>query len=160
RPKHGLWGRLQEGWRDWLLNDHLPIGVVSGPANVLPREWQKAWRVCWAGDEELINRYKHLCADFEDCCVFQENGRNVMKMLACLKYALELDGIISSSIVCQGTPALTEENKFYFRESLNSYVVRINEWKQVTPELWRTTGRKENHRLLEMAVEHDIDSPK
>jgi dihydrodipicolinate synthase/N-acetylneuraminate lyase len=143
KPKHGFVGRVREGWRDWLLNDHLPIGVVSGPANVLPREWQKAWRVCWAGDGELIEKYERLCADFEDRCVFQEGGQSVTKMLACLKYALELDGVISSSAVCRGTPALTEEQRTCFREGRRSYPAWADEWKRETPELWRTATQKE-----------------
>lgn len=141
KPKRGFIGRLQEGWRDWLLSDHLPIGVVSGPANVLPREWQKAWRVCWAGDEELIEQYRQLCADFEERCVGEENGRRVTKMLACLKYALELDGVISSSVVCRGTPALTDAQRAEFREGRNSYAAWVEKWKAVTPELWRTSAQ-------------------
>ena len=97
RPSHGLLGRLREGWRDHLLHDTPPIGVVSGPANCMPREWQKAWRVCWAGDDELTGVYRDLCSRFEEICGFNEDGRRVMKIIACVKYALELDGVISSA---------------------------------------------------------------
>ena len=48
RHSHTLFDRLREGWRDYLLNDAAPIGVISGPGNCMPREWQKAWRVAWA----------------------------------------------------------------------------------------------------------------
>lgn len=116
RPRHGIIGRLQEGWRDYLLNYHPPIGVISGPGNVMPIEWQKAWRVCWAGDEELIDRYQRLCGHFDEIALFHEGGRPVSKMLACLKYALELDGIISSSHVLRGTPMLTAAEKSVFAE--------------------------------------------
>jgi dihydrodipicolinate synthase/N-acetylneuraminate lyase len=68
RPSRGLMGRLREGWRDYLLHSTPPIGVVSGPANVMPCEWQKAWRVCWAGDEEMTDLYRDLCARFEEIC--------------------------------------------------------------------------------------------
>ena len=30
RPKKGFINRLQSGWRNWLLHDQLPIGVISG----------------------------------------------------------------------------------------------------------------------------------
>jgi dihydrodipicolinate synthase/N-acetylneuraminate lyase len=116
RPSHGVFGRLREGWRDFLLHDAPPIGVVSGPANCMPREWQKAWRVCWAGDEELTDVYQDLCWRFERICGFEENGRRVKKTIACVKYALELDGVISSSAVGRGTKALSEEQKKIFND--------------------------------------------
>jgi len=116
RPSHGLIGRLGEGWRDFLLNDTPPIGVVSGPANVMPREWQKAWRVCWAGDEEMIEVYRDLCLRFGQLCSFTESGKKSMKMIACLKYALELDGLISYGEVGQGTASLSSEQKKIFSD--------------------------------------------
>jgi dihydrodipicolinate synthase/N-acetylneuraminate lyase len=114
RPSHGLLGRLREGWRDHLLQDTPPIGVVSGPANCMPREWQKAWRVCWAGDDELTDVYQDLCSRFEKICGFDEIGRRVVKMIACIKCALELDGVISSAAVGRGTGALSVEQKKIF----------------------------------------------
>jgi dihydrodipicolinate synthase/N-acetylneuraminate lyase len=120
RPKPGLLGRLREGWRDHLLHDTPPIGVVSGPANCMPREWQKAWRVCWAGDDELTGVYQDLCSRFEEICGFDEDGRRVMKLIACVKYALGLDGVISSVAVGQGTKALLDDQKKIFSENYNA----------------------------------------
>jgi dihydrodipicolinate synthase/N-acetylneuraminate lyase len=114
RPGHGLLGRLREGWRDHLLHDTPPIGVVSGPANCQPREWQKAWRACWAGDEEMTDLYRELFERFERICGFEEEGRPVKKTIACLKYALEIDGVINSSAVGRGTNALSAEQKKLF----------------------------------------------
>lgn len=116
RPQRGALGRLRAGWHQYLLHDALPIGVVSGPANVLPREWQKAWRVCWSGDEELTDLYRNVCEQFENACHFVEDGSKAGKLLACFKYALELDGVISSSVVARGTPALTSEQRRQFKE--------------------------------------------
>jgi dihydrodipicolinate synthase/N-acetylneuraminate lyase len=116
RPSHSLLGRVLEGWRDYLLHSTPPIGVISGPGNVMPREWQKSWRVCWAGDEESTEIYRSVCEEFELLCACEENGQRVVKMLASLKYALELDGLISSSLVGKGTPALNEAQKSLFRE--------------------------------------------
>jgi dihydrodipicolinate synthase/N-acetylneuraminate lyase len=136
RPSHGLLGRLREGWRDHLLHDTPPTGVVSGPANCLPREWQKAWRVCWAGDDELTDVYQDLCSRFEEICRFEENGRRVTKMIACLKRALEIDGVISSSAVGRGTNALSNEQMKIFCEDY--YALRDYAGKRIDPT-WQTT---------------------
>lgn len=116
RPSYGLLGRLREGWRDYLLNDTPPIGVVSGPGNCMPREWQKAWRACWAGDEELTDVYQDLCQRFEAICAFDEGDQRVKKTIACVKYAMEIDGVISSSVVGQGTKALTADQRSMFKD--------------------------------------------
>ena len=135
RPKHGMFGRLREGWRDHLLHDTPPIGVVSGPANCMPREWQKAWRVCWAGDDELTDVYKGLCSRFEQICGFDEIGRRVMKTIACIKYALELDGVISSAAVGRGTKALSDGQKKTFSD--NYHALRHYARKRIDAN-WRT----------------------
>jgi dihydrodipicolinate synthase/N-acetylneuraminate lyase len=104
--------------RGWLPPRHLPIGVVSGPANVFPREWQKAWRVCWCGDEELMLEYRRLAADFERLTVFGQAGQPNQytgKMIACLKAALEMEGLIASDRVAPGTPPLSEAERAQFR---------------------------------------------
>jgi len=136
RPSSGLFGRVREGWRDYLLHDALPVGVVSGPANVLPREWQKAWRVCWAGDEELMDVYQQLCRSFERICSFVESGQTVNKSIACLKYALELDGVISTSAVGPGTKGLSAEQKRIFAEAYRGLRERIT---RSSGGLWQTT---------------------
>jgi dihydrodipicolinate synthase/N-acetylneuraminate lyase len=138
RPQRGMIGRLREGWRDWLLSDALPIGVVSGPANVLPREWQKAWRVCWAGDEALMDQYQVLCSDFENLCSFEASGRRTTKMLACFKYALEMNDVISSPHVLPGTPALDDAEKNVFRES---YLRWRNEDALRIADLWQSKSQ-------------------
>ncbi|HKQ89633.1 MAG TPA: dihydrodipicolinate synthase family protein [Blastocatellia bacterium] len=137
RPSHGLLGRLREGWRDHLLHYTPPIGVVSGPANCMPREWQKAWRVCWAGDDELTDFYKDLCSRFEEICGFDENGRRVMKTIACIKCALELDCVISSTAVGRGTRALSDEQKKTFSD--NYHALRHYAQKRIDAN-WRTVA--------------------
>jgi dihydrodipicolinate synthase/N-acetylneuraminate lyase len=135
RPSHGLFGRLREGWRDHLLHDTPPIGVVSGPANCLPREWQKAWRVCWAGDDELTDVYQEICLRFEEICRFEEHGRRVTKMIACIKRALELDGVISSAAVGRGTKPLSDEQKKIFCDDYHG--LRDYARKKIDPN-WQT----------------------
>ena len=98
----GLIGRVREYWNRYLLHNELPIGVVSGPANAMPREWQRAWRASLAGDEQLMAVYKFAFEEFSAACRF---GR-VKKSIACLKRALMLDGVIASDSVAAGTRAL------------------------------------------------------
>jgi dihydrodipicolinate synthase/N-acetylneuraminate lyase len=137
RPSHGLLGRLREGWRDHLLHDTPPIGVVSGPANCMPREWQKAWRVCWVGDDELTDVYQDLCSRFEEICGFDEDGRRVMKMIACIKCALELDGVISIAAVGRGTKAMSNEQKKIFCDCYHA--LRDYARKKIDPA-WQTAA--------------------
>ncbi len=145
RPSRGVIGRLREGWHDFQLHHTPPIGVVSGPANVMPREWQKAWRVCWSGDEESIDVYQGLCSRFENICRFEEDGRRVKKTIACLKYALEIDGVISTGNVGRGTKALSNEQKSIFAEdyrSLREYV------RKKTDLLWQTTEEHSEQKKM------------
>ncbi len=137
QPQRGLAGRLRAGLNEWLLSDALPIGVVSGPGNVLPREWKKSWNVCWAGDEEWMKVYADLCQRFETMTAFgNSQGQYVGKMLACLKYALELDGVIASSLVCRGTQALSDEERQIFSAAWAGLREQV---QQQTNPLWQTT---------------------
>src|SRR5207249_8858638 len=97
--EHGLLGRVREYWNRYLLHNELPIGVVSGPANALPREWQRAWRACFAGDERLMTIYRRAFEQFSEACKFTGDGKQVKKSIACLKHALKLCGVIDSDLV-------------------------------------------------------------
>jgi dihydrodipicolinate synthase/N-acetylneuraminate lyase len=113
--EHGLVGRVREYWNRYLLHNELPIGVVSGPANAMPREWQRAWRASFGGDERLMSVYKSAFEQFSGACRFGD----AKKSIACLKHALKLDGIIDSDLVAAGTRSLTENERreFAFRYS-------------------------------------------
>jgi dihydrodipicolinate synthase/N-acetylneuraminate lyase len=106
----GFAGLVREYWNRYLLRNELPVGVVSGPANVMPREWQRAWRASFTGDERLMRIYKEAFDTFGAACRFGKTE----KMLASLKYALKLDGVIESDIVASGTPALTDDDRKVF----------------------------------------------
>jgi dihydrodipicolinate synthase/N-acetylneuraminate lyase len=109
-------GRVREYWNRYLLHNELPVGVVSGPANALPREWQRAWRACYAGDEHLMPVCKSAFDRFDEACHFTEKGKSARKTIACLKYALRLEGVIASDLVAKGTLALTEEERTAFEK--------------------------------------------
>jgi dihydrodipicolinate synthase/N-acetylneuraminate lyase len=126
---------MREGWRDYLLHDTLPIGVVSGPGNVLPREWQKSWRACWAGDEDSMSLWSEICQGFEKICAFEDSGRRVRKTIACLKYALELDGVIGGSQVAKGTNALTNAERESFAIAYRALRESIT---RIAPGAWQT----------------------
>ncbi len=112
RPRRGWWGALVEHWNRFLLHDMLPAGVVSGPANVLPREWQRAWRVATAGDEERMEQMRRIFLRFRELYVFPEGNRG----LAAQKRALARLGVISSDAIAKGTKALTAEQQQRFDE--------------------------------------------
>lgn len=106
----GLAGRVREYWNRYLLHNELPIGVVSGPANALPREWQRAWRASFAGDDRLMALYKSAFEQFGAACRFG----GAKKSIACLKHALKLDGVIESDFVADGTRSLTDSERQQF----------------------------------------------
>jgi dihydrodipicolinate synthase/N-acetylneuraminate lyase len=99
-------GRLREYWNRYLLHNELPVGVVSGPANVWPREWQRAWRACYSGDERLMAVCRSAFEAFGGACNFETD-----KTIACVKQALKLEGVIGSDLVAKGTPLLNEQQR-------------------------------------------------
>ena len=103
RPRPGVLGTIAEHWYRYRMRGALPIGVVSGPANALPREWGRAWQVCRAGDVERMDEMQQIVEGFRSATEVAAGGR---RTIACLKRALMRDGIISSAAVAPGTPAL------------------------------------------------------
>ncbi len=102
RPRTGMIGRLTDYWQRYWLAGELPSGVVSGPANAMPREWARAWQVCRAGDAERIDAVERVLSAFR---VATKAG-GASRTIACLKRALLLQGVIASDAVAPGTPAL------------------------------------------------------
>ena len=133
KPMRGLIGNIREYWSLHLLHNAMPIGVVSGPANVFPREWQKTWQACYTGDEEMMSNYRRLHESFLQACVFHQGGRKLMKIVAGIKYALYLDGVITSPLVAGGTPALTDEEKRIFSERYRRLREQI---RTITDPFW------------------------
>jgi dihydrodipicolinate synthase/N-acetylneuraminate lyase len=129
----GFIGRAREYWNRYLLRNELPIGVVSGPANALPREWQRAWRACYAGDERLMAIYQSAFERFSAACRFAKNGKPSEKIIACLKLALKLEGVISSDAVAEGTDALTDAERLEFA---SRYQKIKDELRAMTDDVW------------------------
>ena len=129
RPRTGLWGRAVERWNRFLLHDMLPAGVVAGPANLWPREWQRAWQLACAGDIERMDQLKAVFERFRDASVFPEGKRT----LAALKRGLLTSGVISSDAVAEGTPALSRAQAETFDARLDAL---RHELADVLSERW------------------------
>ncbi len=129
RPRTGLWGRVVERWNRFLLHDLLPAGVVSGPANLWPREWQRAWQVACAGDVPRMEEMKRLFDAFRDATRFPEGKRS----LAVLKRGLLALGVLSSDAVADGTPALSAAQADVFDRAFERL---RQETRAVLPARW------------------------
>ncbi len=116
RPRRGFWGMLNEHWNRFLLHDLLPTGVVAGPANLWPREWQRAWQVASAGDVEFMAEMKRIFDAYREAYTFPGGKRS----LAALKRGLLGLGVISSDAVANGTPALGVEQAGLLDRSLET----------------------------------------
>ena len=110
RPRSGWQGVLSEHWQRWRLRGGLPIGVVAGPANALPREWARAWQVCRAGDGERMEQVHEVLRAFAAATEF--DGRK--RAIAAFKRALLHLGVIQSAAVARGTPRLAREEEEAF----------------------------------------------
>jgi dihydrodipicolinate synthase/N-acetylneuraminate lyase len=136
RPRHGWWGVIQEHWQRRRMRGGVPIGVVAGPANAMPREWARAWQVSRAGDEERMAGVERVIEAFRDATRVAAGKRTV----ACLKRALLRQGVIGSDAVADGTPALAGPDAERFdalfdevralarRELVDTWVTRAPAW--------------------------------
>jgi hypothetical protein len=112
-------------WNRYLTQRSKPYGIVAGPANVMPREWQRAWQVCRAGDPDLMARYGDAVEQFRNACVLQRAGRPYRPAIACLKAALAELGVIESDAVAKGTPALEAEERREFASRFSDFRRRL-----------------------------------
>ncbi|MGH7778212.1 MAG: dihydrodipicolinate synthase family protein [Candidatus Binataceae bacterium] len=105
-PADGISGTIKHRWNRYLTQRAMPYGVVSGASNVMPREWQRAWRVCRAGNPELMRRYEQATDLLRSACEFERSGKPYSPVIACYKTALREMGVIESDAAAQGSPAL------------------------------------------------------
>ncbi len=131
RPREGFWGAIVEHWNRFLLHDLLPAGVVSGPANLFPREWQRAWQVSSAGDVERMDELGAIFRAFSDSYRFPAGKRS----LAALKRGLQRAGVLSSSAVARGTAAFSPDEGSAFDANLEKLHERI---VATLPARWRS----------------------
>ncbi|MDQ3254406.1 MAG: dihydrodipicolinate synthase family protein, partial [Acidobacteriota bacterium] len=106
-------------------SDRLALaGVVSGPANLLPREWRAAWQAVVDRDALLLMRYQKIFARFDEMCIFWQGTNHVAKNIAALKRAMFNQRLISSACVAPGTPALTTDEAQCFDDELAVFLDR------------------------------------
>ena len=116
----------------FLLSSSLPVGVVAGQANALPREWQNAWRVCLAGDDRASARYGEAFARLSAAC---RPGGGPARSVACLKRALFTAGVLASDAVAPGTPPLAGDDAPAFDRVFEEVRKAL---AQGVPERWVT----------------------
>ena len=113
-PPDGVGDRVRHYWNRYLTQRARPYGVVAGPANVQPREWQRAWQVCRSADRELMSLYEAALAEFREATSFKRGRKNVSPTIACLKAGLKEMGVITSEALAEGTPSLTADERREF----------------------------------------------
>jgi dihydrodipicolinate synthase/N-acetylneuraminate lyase len=113
-PPEGVGDRMRHYWNRYLTQRTRPYGVVAGPANAMPREWQRAWQVCRSGDAELMHLYADAIEEFRAACVFKRGARAYRPTIATLKASLKEMGVIDSDAVAAGTPPLTDAERSEF----------------------------------------------
>jgi dihydrodipicolinate synthase/N-acetylneuraminate lyase len=130
-------GTLAEHWQRWRMRGGLPVGVVAGPANALPREWARAWQVCRAGDGERMEQVRRVLEAFRSGTRLAGGKRSI----ACLKRALMHRGVITSDAVAEGTPALARPDAERFDtvfDEVRALAAELLAATWVTPDLERS----------------------
>jgi dihydrodipicolinate synthase/N-acetylneuraminate lyase len=135
RPRSGWLGVISEHWNRYRLRGGLPIGVVAGPANALPREWARAWQVCRAGDGERMRQVRSLLEAFRAAT----QAAGAKHTIACIKRALLAQGVVRSAAVARGTPALAADAAARFDEAFAAVRAMSQEtigepWTTLTPD--------------------------
>ncbi len=107
---------LRRGSQNRSAKIFLPHGVVAAAANVMPREWQRAWQACVTGDRALMGSCAQLAEEFRSACLFTRGGRDFRPTIACIKAALVEMGVCSSAAVAPGTATLEERERDEFEK--------------------------------------------
>ena len=108
-PPEGVGDRMRHYWNRYLTQRTRPYGVVAGPANAMPREWQRAWQVCRSGDVELMRLYADAIEEFRITCTFKRGAKAYRPTIATIKASLKELGVIDSDAVGTGTPTSERE---------------------------------------------------
>jgi dihydrodipicolinate synthase/N-acetylneuraminate lyase len=132
-PPDGIAASARHYWNRYLTNHTLPYGVVAGPANAMPREWQRAWQWCRKQDVEQMIRYSRALEEFREACSFKRSGVDYVPMIACLKASLVELGVITSDAVAEGTPPLNRDER---REFAARFHALREKWARVLEPDW------------------------
>jgi len=94
-----------------------PKGVVTGPGNVFPNAWKRAWDLCQDYDPDKVKSLKAEFRSFNKLCEGTPSRRDAV---AVFKYALHLNGILSSPTCTQKTKPLTVRDERYLRSKFQA----------------------------------------
>ena len=123
-PADGIAGALRHRWNRYVTQRSMPYGVVAGPSNVLPREWQRGWRVCRAGNPDLMSLYNAAVEELRAACTFKRGSKSYSPVIACYKAALKELGVIASDAVARETPALDAAQRREFATRVRAIFAR------------------------------------
>jgi len=126
-PPDSVGDRMRHYWNRYLTQRTRPYGVVAGPANAMPREWQRAWQVCRSGDVELMRLYAGALGEFRSAGTFKRGPRTWRPAIASLKAALKELGVVDSDAVGAGTPPLSDSERREFSARFLTLRARIAE---------------------------------
>jgi dihydrodipicolinate synthase/N-acetylneuraminate lyase len=143
-PPDGIVATARHYWNRYLTQHTLPYGIVAGPANAMPREWQRAWQWCRKQDLEQMIRYGQALDEFQKACTFKRSGADYVPMIACLKAALREMGVIASDAIAPNTPQLSAEERAEFIRRLRGL---REKWARVLEPEWMSAYDDAGHRL-------------
>src|SRR5262249_21165710 len=127
QPPDGFKGTLHYRWNRYVTQRSMPYGVVAGPSNVLPREWQRGWRVCRAGSSDLMEIYRGAADEPRTDSMLNRSVKPYAPLLACYKAALKDIGVIESDAVARDTPGLSAAERREFTSRLRALFGRNRE---------------------------------
>ncbi len=80
-----------------------------------------------------MSTYKSAFEQFDAACHFSTGGAEIEKIIACLKHALKLEGVITSDLVAEGTQELEANER---RQFADRYKRIKNLLSETTDPVW------------------------
>jgi len=150
-PAENFRSAIRHRWNRYITQRSMPYGVVAGPSNVFPREWQRAWRVCRAGNSEVMARYFSVLDGYRRLSEFAGSRRNYHgTTVAALKAALKELGVVESDAVAEGTPTLEPDERRVFVAGFRGLMKR----RDAVEPGWQSETQAPRPELRRVAPSH------